>query len=136
MSDQQPKDENLSDAFHTLGKNIVDIFRTAWESPERKNLQQELENGLNELGNTIKKEIDDFSTSPTGQQIKNDVESLKERVRSGETEDKVRSEVLNALRFVNNELERVSQEFSGRKSTTESTTVPPTENPPGPDSPI
>ncbi len=133
MSDEKPRDENLNAAFRDLGKNIIDIFRSAWESPERKNLQQELENGFNEFGSTIKKEIDEFNASSTGQQIKSDVESLKERVRSGETEAKVRSEMLKALHIVNSELERISQEFSSKK--TESGPVPPAEDSSGPAAP-
>ncbi len=93
MNEEQPQEENLSEAFRNLGKNIVDVFRSAWERPERKNLQKEVEDGLNELGSSIKKEIDEFSSSATGQQIKGDVDSLKGRIRSGETEAKVRSEV-------------------------------------------
>jgi len=135
MSDDKPQEENLSEAFRNLGKNIVDVFRTAWESPERKNLQQELENGLNEFGSSIKKEIDEFSDSPTGLQIKSDVESLKEHIRTGETEAKVRSEVLNALRIVNTELERITQEFTSKKTTAESEPAPSADEPVGPASP-
>jgi hypothetical protein len=131
MSEQNPQEENLSEAFRNLGKNIVNVFRAAWDSPDRKNLQQEVENGLHEFGATIKKEIDEFSESPTGHQIKSDVETLKDRVRSGETEAKVRSEVMNALRIVNTELGRISQDISGTKTPTGSAPASPEENKPG-----
>jgi hypothetical protein len=129
MSDNHVTDENLSEAFRNLGKNIVDVFRAAWERPERKNLQQEIENGLNAFGSSMKKEIDNFSDSAAGQQIKSDVESLKEQLRSGETEAKVRNEVLKSLRIVNIELERISKEFSGKQTSTETESVPPAEGP-------
>jgi hypothetical protein len=134
MSEQQPQEVKLGDAFRNLGKNIVDVFRAAWESPERKNLQEELENGLNEFSNSIKKEVDEFSVTPTGQQIKSDVESLKERIRSGETEAKVRSEVLNALRIVNTQLERITQEISDKKAPTGSEETSPQNDPSNPPS--
>jgi hypothetical protein len=125
MSEEQPQEEKLGEAFRNLGKNIVDVFRAAWESPERKNLQEELESGLNEFSNSIKKEVDEFAATPTGQQIKSDVESIKESIRSGETEAKVRSEVLNALRIVNTQLERISQEFSEKKAPNSAEGTPP-----------
>ena len=115
MSDNQPPEENLAEEFRNLGKNLADALRTGWESPERKRLQQEIESGLTDLGTTLKREVENFSSSPTGQQLKTDVEQLHERVRSGEAQEKVRQELLNALKTANAELKRVINQWSASR---------------------
>jgi len=57
-------------------------------------------------------EIEDISGSPTGQQIKSDYEDIKERVRTGEMETKVRDELVSALRIINKEIEKVSSKWA------------------------
>ncbi len=116
MNDNLPPEESLADEFRNLGKNLADALRAGWESPERKRLQQEIESGLTDLGATLKREVDNFASSPTGQQLKTDVEQLHERVRSGETQEKVRQELLNALKTANAELQRVINQWSAPRT--------------------
>jgi succinate dehydrogenase/fumarate reductase flavoprotein subunit len=108
MSENSTSEENLTDEFRNLGKNLIDVLHTAWESPERKKLQEEIESGLTEFGSSMKRELETFTDGPTGQQLKSDVEDLQERIRSKEVETKMREEILNTLRIVNTELEKVT----------------------------
>jgi hypothetical protein len=99
---------NIGDELRALGENLVAALREAWSSPERRKLQDEIETGLVELGSSLKNALNEFETSPTGQRMKADMEDFGERVRSGEVESKVRSELLEVLRTVNMELEKVA----------------------------
>jgi hypothetical protein len=99
---------NLGDELRSLGENLVAALREAWSSPERRKLQEEIGTGLSDLGSSLSKAVEDFETSPTGQRMKADMEDLGERVRSGEVESKLRSELLQVLRTVNTELEKVA----------------------------
>ena len=116
MSENSTSEENLTDEFRNLGKNLIDVLHTAWESPERKKLQEEIESGLTEFGSSMKRELETFTDGPTGQQLKSDVEDLQERIRSKEVETKMRDEILNTLRIVNTELEKVTDKFSASQS--------------------
>ena len=87
-------------------------MRAAWDSPERKSIQTEIEAGLQDLSTTIKSEVDSFNQSETGQRLKSDVEDFREQVRKGETESKIREEIIHALRTVNNELEELTSQWS------------------------
>jgi hypothetical protein len=112
MSQTEPRKENLSEEFRQLGENLVGLLRAVWDSPERQDLQQEIESGISELGNTVKKEVDSFSESPTGQRLKEDVQAANQKIRSGETQDKIRNELLQALKTVNTELQEASNRWS------------------------
>ena len=111
MEENTQPEDNLSDEFRNLGKNIVDAVHTAWERPERQRLQEDIEKGLSEFSSTIRQEADKFNESPTSQRIKSDTEKIKTRFQNGEFETKVRDELLTALQAVNSELEKVKEKF-------------------------
>lgn len=103
---EKPINEIVTE-LQELGRNLRDMLQTVWESEERKKVQTEIETGLKDLGASLNQAAQDFNTSPAGQTIKSDVEDLKERLRTGEVQSKVRSDVLTALKSVNNELKKV-----------------------------
>jgi ATP:corrinoid adenosyltransferase len=112
MTETPPPEENLGDEFRDLGKNLVKILQNAWDRPERRMLQQELESGLSEMADTIKREAKSAAESPTGQRIRSDLDDLGEKVRSGQVETKVREELLGALKTVNIELDKVASHLA------------------------
>ena len=116
MNDHQKHEENLADEFRNLGTNIISALHAAWERPERIKLQQELEGGLAELAETLKSEANAFSESPTGQRMRSDIEDLGEKVRTGEAESAIRSELLKALKLMNTELQKVTSQMGSAES--------------------
>lgn len=114
MSEQPNSQENttsgeLASEFQELGKNLKNIFVNAWESEQRKSFQKELEEGLSELGESLKQTAEEIHESEAGQRVKAEAEDLRDRVRSGEVETKIREDVLSALHKVNTELGKFSQ---------------------------
>jgi hypothetical protein len=116
MSENKPSEYDLTEEFRKLGKNLADALRTAWESPERKKFQQEIENGMNEMGTTLSKEFGTFIESPTGQRLRSDVQDLGERFRTGEAQQRARDELLNALRHANDEIQRATERWNASRS--------------------
>lgn len=109
MTDQQPdpggtQTGDIREELRELGRNLSALLQSLWESEERKRVQQEIETGLKD----VSKSMQDLANSPTGQTIKADLNELGERLRTGEVEEKVRKEVLNALRMANEGLKKAS----------------------------
>lgn len=121
MSEANHPEDSLVDEFHKLGENLINTVRAAWERPERKKLQEEIESGLTELATTIKSEAETFKESKTGQRLKSDLDEFGQRVQSGEVEQQIRQEILDVLRFANTELQRVINRVSASDSEPEST---------------
>lgn len=114
MSDYNPKEskplnEDIGEQLKELGKNLREALNTAWESDERHKLQQEIEAGLTNLRDSLNEAAKDFSNSSTGQNLKEEVRDIQERWRSGEVSSKVRSEIAEALRTVNAELQKATR---------------------------
>jgi len=114
MSDTNPNEnkspnDNISEQLNELGKNLREALQSAWESEERRKLQKEIEDGLANLGASLSQAAKDFSSSPTGQSLKEDVKDLQERWRTGEVRSKAHSEIVEALRKVNTELQKATK---------------------------
>jgi hypothetical protein len=104
---EEQSPEDLASEFQNLGDNLKEIFIGAWESEGRKNLQKEIEEGLTGLGNSLKQTANEIQESETGQRVKSEAEDLRDRVRSGEVETKIRSDLQSVLHNLNKELEKV-----------------------------
>lgn len=125
MTDQkssQDRNNDIAVEFAEFGQNIKRALQSAWTSEERKKLQADIEKGLKEAGEALKQATNDFSRSQAAQTAKAEAEDFKKRVKSGELETKVRSEVLNALRLANDQLKKA---FSGGTTTETRPNQPP-----------
>jgi signal recognition particle GTPase len=109
QNENKTQNDDIGEQLNELGKNLRETLRTAWESDDRRKLQQEIENGLTNLRDSLNQAAKDFSNSQAGQNLKEDVEDLHERWQTGEVGSKVRSEVAEALRTVNKELQKTYQ---------------------------
>ena len=111
MTDQSNSEEDLAADFRALGNNLLGVLQAAWDRPERQKLQQEIENGLLELGATLKQASDDFSETPVGNRIKTGVDEIRARVESGQVEEVIRNDLQSALRTINTELENLTSKM-------------------------
>lgn len=114
MSEKNQTD--LASQFRELGENLKNMFQSAWDSEEAQNFKEELRNGLSELGDAASQAVEDFHVSEASQKIKTEAEDFKNRVESGEVEDKAREEISKALNIINTELQKAIDSFSTPKS--------------------
>jgi hypothetical protein len=119
MEEKQQPEGSLADEFRQLGKNLTEAMHAAWDSPERKRLQEEISNGLTELSNTFREEAHHFKSSPTGMRIKAEAEDVRERIRRGEMESKARAELVAALHKANDLLRQAIERLSQERETRE-----------------
>jgi hypothetical protein len=103
---------DVLEELRELGENLRDLLQSMWESDERKKLEHELETGLNEAYNNLSTAAKEFAESPTGKNIKTELEDFGQRVRSGEIEEKVRSDILSVLRSANQGLRSAAESSS------------------------
>lgn len=111
MSDIPPGEDKLGEEIRSLGKNLLGLFQTAWDHPERKRVQAEFEKGLRELSETLQKEADNFSNSPTGEKIKSEFEDIGARINSGEAKTRFYEDLISALKLANSELSGAIDRF-------------------------
>lgn len=107
MSEDNPfQDGDLGEELRNLGKNIGFLLRFAWQSPERQKLQEDIESGLADLVTTLSSAAEEFRQSETGKQVQAEIEDIKQHLKNGELENKIRNDLYNILRQINTELEK------------------------------
>ena len=122
MTEQHPsQEEDLSAAFRALGDHLKEVLRAAWERPERQQLQTEIEQGLKELGASLRQASDEVSQSGVGQRVKAEVEDIRARVETGEVESIIRKDLGKALQTVNAELQKLSEKLRASEGSGEGT---------------
>jgi hypothetical protein len=115
MDEKKPDSVNLEEEFRQLGRNLTEALHTAWDRPERKKLQGEIANALNELGITLREEAQKVSQSPTGQRLRSEADELRERVRRAEVDNKARDELSRALHSANELLRQAISRLSSER---------------------
>jgi hypothetical protein len=111
MSDETKKNE-LLESLHELGRNLKEMFQSAWNSQERQEIKETVEKNLHEIGETLNKTFSDFSQSPEGQRLRVEVDDLRKRVESGELTNQLRNDVLDLVKLINKEIEKASSHWS------------------------
>ena len=64
MNDQGQPEDQLKKEFAELGSNLRSLIQGAWESEQRKNASQEVQRGLNEVGEALSRAAAEFSEGP------------------------------------------------------------------------
>ena len=114
MNEETGAPGDLDGELRSLGENLRGLFHSAWKSEDRLRFQRDIEAGVNELANSLRSAAKEFGESETGRQLKEDVEDLGERLRSGQVESTVRRDLTEVLRKVNEELGRAAKDWSSR----------------------
>jgi hypothetical protein len=120
MDETSRHESEISAEFRKLGSNLKEALHTAWDSPDRQRLEQEIKTGLREAAEALAGLAGEVVESDTGKKLRSEIESLGDRVKSGELEAKIREDVLAAVRALNAELERARGRRGGQGGSAES----------------
>jgi hypothetical protein len=116
VDQQEGSQLDLGEELRSLGANLKQMLEEAWQSEERVQLQQEIEAGLKDAADTLRAAAADFEQSPAGQRLKDEMKGVSEKMRSGQLQDEVRSELAEMLRKLNDELQAAASRLSERRS--------------------
>lgn len=102
---------NLGEDIRELGKSLGDFFKSAWESEERKEMEEGITGALQEVANTFQQLAAELTNGETSQQLKTEYEDLKQRVDSGQFKEKARGEFSKAIQQIKEELDDISSKW-------------------------
>jgi hypothetical protein len=120
--------------FAALGASLADAFRAAWDNVENRKRVQEMQSGLETIVDEVGQAIKDTASSEKVQQVKQEAgKAASSAVSAGEqTVQEVRPHLINALRAVNDELQRFIQRIESQRPAESGT---PAETPAAPEPP-
>jgi hypothetical protein len=115
MTEENKTNNEIKDAFKDLGKNLKNAVNSAWDSEERAQVQEQIEYGLSDLGSALETFVQDVSNTDAGQKLKDGVEDFGERLRSGEVEHKAKADLVKAVDYLNEQLDKLSSNFNSKE---------------------
>jgi hypothetical protein len=115
MTEENKTNNEIKDAFKDLGKNLKKAVNSAWDSEERTHVQEQIEYGLSDLGSALETFVQDVSNTDAGQKLKDGAEDFGERLRSGEVEKKAKADLVKAIDYLNEQLDKLSDKFNSKE---------------------
>jgi hypothetical protein len=112
MNETSPPEGNLGEELRSLGENLKSALHSAWESEERKKVQAEIETGLADLSQLLKDTAEEFEAEKIGKGLKAEVENFREQIESGEVAAQVRTDLVQVLQAINNELTKIQDQWT------------------------
>jgi hypothetical protein len=119
MTEEQKPEKpegSIVDELTTLGKQAADALKAAWDSPERKRLQAELTEGLEQFGRQVGAALDKASESAQAKELRTKAVKVADDVKVTDAVDEVRKGLLTGLEAMNRELSKVLERLEAERT--------------------
>ncbi len=104
----RPQSEFVNE-LNKLGENLGQLMRSVWESEERKSIEREMTNGVEQLAKHLNLTLDQLKTDATVGNAKKTVKEAWETARGPKIVSEVQQGVIDTLKKVNDELAKRTQ---------------------------
>lgn len=111
-TEQQPEPNNnhtLFDELAVLGKNIGAAVRSVIESPQAREIEEEVRTGFQTVVHEVNEAIDKARTTDVARDLGEKTSQAAESVRSSKVTEEVRFGLVKGLKSLNRELEQMLQ---------------------------
>lgn len=115
MAEDQDKSgaswEEIGQQFQAWGEHLGKAFQAAWDGETTQESLREMQAGLDKLVHGIEQAVKETAASPEGQQAREEAERAAQSLHTAgkKAVEDARPHILDALRRVNDELERLFQ---------------------------
>jgi hypothetical protein len=109
-------ESEIVEEFKRLGHQFADTLESMWNSDERRRMETEIRAGVRTFADEVDRVLRDARQSPAATRVKEEAVGMKERVETGELSDRARTGVVQGLRWLSHELERLAEQFTPAKA--------------------
>lgn len=104
MGGETTTERSIADELAKLGQQLAAAAKTAWESEERRKLQNEITTGVQRFGQEISTAVNKAAESEQAREFKTRATRVAEDVQKTDVVDEVRKGILVGLEAINREL--------------------------------
>lgn len=105
------KGPDLVVEFQTLGRTFAEAFETAWNSEERKRVEEEVRAGVQSFASEVDKVIREAKESPTGERMMNEATEVAGKVESSDFGRRALEGISQGLAWMSVEMGKLSEQF-------------------------
>lgn len=112
-ADKQPEGAfDVRAELSQLGRQVAETLRSAWSSEERQRLEHEIREGVQSFVREAEEVIREVREGSTGQKLRTEAVNLKDQVETAELGRKVRSGIVQGLRWLSDEMGKLADQFT------------------------
>jgi hypothetical protein len=109
-------ESEIVEEFKNLGRQFADTLESMWNSEERRRMETEIRAGVRTFADEVDRVIRDARQSQAATRMKEEASGVKERVESGDVPRRAQEGVVQGLRWLSHELERLAEQFTPAKA--------------------
>jgi phage-related protein len=106
-AEEQAAGGQIMDELQALGQELTAAFKSLWESPESRNLRQEIGEGFVELGNQLDSALKSAQESEAAKQFGEQVKETVDKARASDIAGKLEQGLVDGLRSLNEQVARL-----------------------------
>jgi len=106
-SEEVREDRAIVNELEKLGKQLIGAAKAAWESEERRKLQDEIATGIQKIGQELGVTLEKASESEQVQEIRTRAGKVATDIQQTDVVDEVRKGLLVGLEAINRELSKL-----------------------------
>ena len=111
-AEEAQADADVVDELRNLGQQFGETIRSAWNSEERRQFENEMREGVQTFTGEIGKAFDEILASDPAKKAKSEAADFKNRAESGDLAEKTRSSLGLGLRRFSEELAKMADSFT------------------------
>ena len=112
---------DLVEEFQTLGKTFAEAFESAWNSEERKRVEQEVREGVQSFADEVDKVIREAKQSRTGERVKHEAEDVAHKVETSDIGRRALEGIAQGLSWMSVEMGKMAEQFTPAEKSPEDT---------------
>jgi hypothetical protein len=112
----QEAGKELIDELTTLGYKFVEVVEVAWNSEQRKKIEEDLRSGLVTVASSLEDGFKRVSSSKEAQEAVNAAEDVADKVRSSKIAVELSGALADGLRALSEQLDKLSTELKKSSS--------------------
>ncbi len=98
--------------FQTLGRTFAEAFETAWNSEERKRVEEEVRTGVKSFADEVDKVIREAKGSATGERMVNEAGEMAGKFENSEIGRRALEGLSQGLSWVSVEMGKLAEQFT------------------------
>ncbi len=125
--------QSLVDELNRLGSKFAEVVQVAWESDERKKLEQDVKRGLSSLATNLEDSLKKVGESQQTKEFLNKAEDVASTVADRMQKSKVAQELgdslILGLRSLTEQIDKLASELQSKNKNASSTSAPSSQAP-------
>lgn len=112
VTKEQARRIDIAAELKSLGRQFAETLETAWQSEERQRVEAQVREGMKSFANEVDNVIREIKESPAAGRVKEEATGVKSRVETGEVSRKARAGIVQGLRWLSEELDKLAEQFT------------------------